>query len=144
MIFNKNIMGSLITGFKTLKEVCLAGLYTKLKYLSWRAILWNKILLQWKKKENLKELFFFTEKKDKDEFNTILKHLIKLVKNFKTHCYVFFSFLTFSNISHLATFFFFFLLFTCTSGAGTKGWLGGVTGVGEEGVVFTDLVSRRS
>lgn len=63
-----------------------------------------------KKKENLKELFFFTEKKDKDEFNTILKHLIKLVKNFKTHCYVFFSFLTFSNISHLATFFFFFVI----------------------------------
>lgn len=41
------------------------------------------------KKQNVFRFFFFT-KNDKDEFNTILKHLIKLVKNFKTHCYVFF------------------------------------------------------
>lgn len=73
----------------------------------------QKILLQWKKKQNKEKtnkwnetkkiwiIFLFT-KNDKDEFNTILKHLIKLVKNFKTHCYFFF----FSNISHLATFFY--------------------------------------
>lgn len=73
------------------------------------------------------ELFFFFTKNDKDEFNTILKHLIKLVKNFKTHCYFFF----FSNISHLATFFF---LFTCTSGVGTKGRWAGL----QVGAVLTD------
>lgn len=44
------------------------------------------------KTKYLKNFFFFT-KNDKDEFNTILKHLIKLVKNFKTHC--FFSLVTF-------------------------------------------------
>lgn len=51
----------------------------------------TQILLQWKKKPTkyFKNFFLFT-KNDKDEFNTILKHLIKLVKNFKTHCYVFF------------------------------------------------------
>lgn len=42
-------------------------------------------------------------------------------------------FFFFSNISHLATFF----LFTCTSGVGTKGEVGGLTGV-RGGAVLTD------
>lgn len=71
-------------------------------------------------------VFFFT-KKDKDEFNTILKHLIKLVKNFKTHFYFFFSLVTF----HI---YLFFNSPVQVRGVGTEG-VGVVTG---EGAVFTD------
>lgn len=46
-------------------------------------------------KNKISSEFFYLHKNYKDEFNTILKHLIKLVKNFKTHCYVFFSLVTF-------------------------------------------------
>lgn len=42
---------------------------------------------------------FISQQIIKIKINTILKHLMKLVKNFKTHCYVF----IFSNISHLAS-----------------------------------------
>lgn len=83
-----------------------------------------------KKKKNFFFFFLFT-KNDKDEFNTILKHLIKLVKNFKTDFYFFF----FSYISHLSFFFFFFNSPVQVRGVGTEGRVGVVTG---EGVVFTD------
>lgn len=110
-----------------IKEVHLAGLYIK--------FLRNVNPATVKKKNKISSEFFFFTKNDKDEFNTILKHLIKLVKNFKTHCYVFFFF------SNIFTFSNFFFLFTCTSVVRTKGSVcggGGVTGVGEGGAVLTD------
>lgn len=54
-----------------------------------------------KKKEKKSSVFLYSQKTDKDEFNTILKHLIKLVKNFKP------TVIFFLNISHLSFFFFF-------------------------------------
>lgn len=93
MIFNKTkwVLSSLAL---QIKEVHLAGLYTKLKYLPpWLLVQnANPATVKKNKKQNKisSELFFFFTKNDKDEFNTILKHLIKLVKNFKTHCYFFF------------------------------------------------------
>lgn len=52
-----------------------------------------------KKKKNL-QFFLYSQKTDKDEFNTILKHLIKLVKNFKPTVIFFLTF-------HIYLFFFF-------------------------------------
>lgn len=87
MIFNRTkwVLSSLAL---QIKEVYLAGLYTKLKYLPHDLRNANPATVK-KTPKYLKNFFLFT-KNDKDEFNTILKHLIKLVKNFKTHCYVFF------------------------------------------------------
>lgn len=59
-------------------------LYTKLKYLPPVSVPLKCKSCDSEKNEQKKylKIFFFITKKDKDEFNTILKHLIKLVKNF--------------------------------------------------------------
>lgn len=81
MIFNKTkwVLSSLAL---QIKEVHLAGLYTKLKYLPHDCSSQTKSCYNEERKENIFWIFFFFTKNDKDEFNTILKHLIKLVKNF--------------------------------------------------------------
>ena len=78
-------MGSLVTGF-TDKRSTFGRIIHKIKISTpWQL---SENLLRWNKKkqnnfEKIKTLFFFSsQKNDKDEFNTILKHLIKLVKNF--------------------------------------------------------------
>ena len=91
MLFNKTEW-SLSSLALQIKEVHLAGLYTN-KISTPRPFHGNSnpATVKTKISYELNALFFFFHKKMiKDEFNTFLKHLIKLVKNFKTHCYVFF------------------------------------------------------
>lgn len=79
-----------------IKEVHLAGLYTKFKISAPNDLKPNPATVKIKMR-NL-ENFLHTKNKEKikmEKFNTILKHLRKLVKNLKTHCYVFFSLVTF-------------------------------------------------
>lgn len=85
-------MESLITGF-TNKRRTFGRFIQKIK-ISTPVPIPLKHKSCYSEKQNILRIkcltVFSSQKNDKDEFNTILKHLIKLVKNFKTHCYVFF------------------------------------------------------
>lgn len=132
-------MGSLITGFTNKRSTF--GRFIHKWNIYPETIPW-KLKFCYSENQNFlrnKCLIFFFTSNDKDEFNTILKHLIKLVKNFKTHCYVIFFF--FSNISHLATFF--IHLYKWCRRVGDRGgaWSAG-PGEGTKGEVLTfDLYS---
>lgn len=87
-------MGSFIAGF-TIKSTFRRFVH-KLNIYQWPFLI-NLNCATVKNKFLKNDIF--SQKSVKMNSTQFLKHLIKLVKNFKTHCYAF----IFSNISHLAS-----------------------------------------